>query len=175
MYKLFRIVLSCAALVSVAYAADTTVEIRSTAESGVGEPLGSIHLKDTPYGLLITPKLTGLTAGLHGFHIHEHASCHAAPKDGKATPGQAAGDHLDPARTGKHLGPYADGHLGDLPPLYVAADGTASLPVLAPRLKLEQVRNRSLMIHAGGDNFSDEPAKLGGGGARVACGAIEAK
>ena len=28
------------------------------------------------------------------------------------------------------------------------------------------------MIHSGGDNYSDEP-KLGGGGARVACGVIE--
>ena len=28
------------------------------------------------------------------------------------------------------------------------------------------------MIHAGGDNFADTPEKLGGGGARLACGAI---
>ncbi len=30
------------------------------------------------------------------------------------------------------------------------------------------------MIHAGGDNYSDTPEKLGGGGARVACGVIPA-
>ena len=47
-----------------------------------------------------------------------------------------------------------------------------TLNVLAPRIKLEQVHGRSLMIHAGGDNLSDTPEKLGGGGARVACGAI---
>jgi Cu-Zn family superoxide dismutase len=28
------------------------------------------------------------------------------------------------------------------------------------------------MIHQGGDNYSDDPKKLGGGGARVACGVI---
>ena len=28
------------------------------------------------------------------------------------------------------------------------------------------------MVHAGGDNNSDQPEKLGGGGARVACGLI---
>jgi Cu-Zn family superoxide dismutase len=44
--------------------------------------------------------------------------------------------------------------------------------VLAPRLKLADVRKRSLMVHAGGDNHSDHPASLGGGGVRVACGAI---
>jgi Cu-Zn family superoxide dismutase len=28
------------------------------------------------------------------------------------------------------------------------------------------------MIHAGGDNYADQPAPLGGGGARIACGVI---
>jgi len=27
------------------------------------------------------------------------------------------------------------------------------------------VKGRSIMIHAGGDNYSDQPAPLGGGGA----------
>ena len=30
----------------------------------------------------------------------------------------------------------------------------------------------SIMIHADGDNYSDSSAPLGGGGARIACGAI---
>jgi Cu-Zn family superoxide dismutase len=46
--------------------------------------------------------------------------------------------------------------------------------VLAPRLKLIDVRNRALMVHAGGDNHADHPAPLGGGGGRVACGVIGA-
>jgi Cu-Zn family superoxide dismutase len=29
------------------------------------------------------------------------------------------------------------------------------------------------MIHAGGDNYSDHPEKLGGGGARIACGVVK--
>lgn len=29
------------------------------------------------------------------------------------------------------------------------------------------------MVHAGGDNHSDHPAALGGGGARVSCGIIQ--
>ena len=31
---------------------------------------------------------------------------------------------------------------------------------------------RMIMIHAGGDNDSDLPAKLGGGGTRIACGEV---
>lgn len=71
------------------------------------------------------------------------------------------------------MGPYADGHLGDLPALYVNMDGTSNNPVLAPRLKtLAQIKGHALMIHAGGDNHSDMPKPLGGGGERVACGVI---
>lgn len=82
---------------------------------------------------------------------------------------------MDPEKTGKHLGPYnKDGHLGDLPALYVSAAGMANYPVLAPKLsKLSQIKNRSIMIFAGGDNHSDNPAPLGGGGTRMACGVIE--
>ena len=83
------------------------------------------------------------------------------------------GGHLDPMTTGKHLGPEStEGHLGDLPPLFVDGDGKASLPVLAPRLNTTDLEGRSLMIHAGGDNYADQPAKLGGGGARMACGVV---
>jgi len=87
-------------------------------------------------------------------------------------PAGAAGGHLDPQGTKRHGEPWGDGHLGDLPALYVAADGSASNPVLAPRLKLADVKNRALMVHVGGDNHADHPAPLGGGGARMACGVI---
>ncbi len=84
----------------------------------------------------------------------------------------AAGGHLDPQHTGKHSGPYTDqGDLGDLPALTVGDDSNAVLPVLAPRLKVADLKGRSLMVHAGGDNYSDSPP-MGGGGARIACGII---
>ena len=60
--------------------------------------------------------------------------------------------------------------MGDLPALFVNADGKATQPVLAPRLKLSDLTGRSLMIHAGGDNHSDQPVAQGGGGVRIVCG-----
>ena len=75
--------------------------------------------------------------------------------------------------TGKHLGPRAEGHKGDLPALRVDAGGNAMNAVIAPRLKLADVKGRSIMIHAGGDNYSDQPSPLGGGGARIACGVVK--
>ncbi len=152
------------------------IDIHAVTEQGQGESLGKITVEKTDYGLLFTPNLKDLTPGIHGFHIHDKPDCGpSTDPQGKITPAGAAGGHMDPEKTGKHLGPYnKDGHLGDLPALYVNADGVASYPVLAPKLsKLSQIKNRSIMIHAGGDNHSDNPAPLGGGGARMACGVIE--
>ncbi|KPY98033.1 Superoxide dismutase [Pseudomonas syringae pv. aptata] len=154
-------------------AASLDVPINLVSADGAPKPIGSVTVSETQYGLLFTPNLKELPAGIHGFHVHENGSCEAGTKDGKKVAALAAGGHFDPAKTGKHLGPYADGHLGDLPALYVAADGTASYPVLAPRLKkLSKVKGHALMVHAGGDNHSDHPAPLGGGGDRAACGVI---
>lgn len=150
-----------------------TVELSLTNADGLGEPVGTVLLEDIEYGLLLTPNLTSLPPGIHGFHIHTNPDCGPAEKDGEMVPGLAAGGHFDPFNTGAHSGPYADeGHLGDLPPLFVAADGTATTPILAPRLETDFLNGRAIMVHAQGDNFSDEPAPLGGGGGRLACGVI---
>ncbi|WP_108963824.1 superoxide dismutase family protein [Escherichia coli] len=37
----------------------------------------------------------------------------------------------------------------------------------------KEIKGRSLMLHAGGDNHHDHPEPLGGGGARMACGIIQ--
>lgn len=127
--------------------------------------VGTVTAKDTKYGLLLTPNLANLTQGVHGFHLHQNPSCEDQ--------GMAAGPHLDPFKTDQHLGPYNDnGHLGDLPALYVEKDGKAVQPVLAPRLKVADIMGHSLMIHAGGDNYSDNPS-MGGGGMRMVCGVIK--
>lgn len=153
--------------------ADTTVEMHALTAEGTGDSVGTVVAKDTDYGLLLTPDLSGLEAGLHGFHLHANASCEPSESDGEVTPGGAAGGHFDPDETGTHQGPYSDaGHLGDLPALTVDAEGNATTPVLAPRLSESDLSGHALIVHQGGDNYSDEP-KLGGGGSRVACGVIE--
>ncbi len=152
--------------------AELSVTVNAAEKTGDGAALGTVRVVETPYGLAFYPSLKGLPPGLHGFHVHEKPSCAPAEANGAPVPAGGAGGHLDPQGTKRHGEPWGDGHLGDLPPLFVAADGSAMNPVLAPRLKLADVRNRSLMVHAGGDNHADHPAPLGGGGARVACGVI---
>lgn len=147
-----------------------SIAMRIADDSGPAAAVGEVLVSESKYGLVFTPALKGLPPGLHGFHVHENASCAAAPRDGKPVAALAAGGHYDPQKTGQHGAPWGEGHLGDLPALYVDAQGNAQQPVLAPRLKLADLAGRSLMIHAGGDNHADHPAPLGGGGARVVCG-----
>ncbi|MEM8806291.1 MAG: superoxide dismutase [Cu-Zn] SodC [Cyanobacteria bacterium P01_G01_bin.38] len=159
---------------SLTIAESLTTDITLTAPDGVGRSIGTLTFEDTEYGLLLTPDLADLPTGLHGLHVHGNPDCGPAEKDGKIVPGLAAGGHFDPMNIGEHKGPYREGHLGDLPPLYVDSSGIAVTPILAPRLTVDQTKSHSLMIHAGGDNFSDDPAPLGGGGARLACGVLSA-
>jgi Cu-Zn family superoxide dismutase len=162
-------------LVSAAAQANETldVEMHNVSAEGIGESIGTVSLEHTEHGLLLTPSLTGLEPGVYGFHVHQNASCEPAENDsGEMTAALSAGGHYDPEETGTHQGPYGEGHLGDLPVLTVNADGEATLPVLAPRLSMEDMPGRGLMIHAGGDTYADEP-HLGGGGTRMACGVVE--
>lgn len=152
----------------------TTVTLNRVNDEGTGEAIGSVHFEDSPNGLLIRPELAGLPHGIHGFHVHQNPDCGPAENDnGDTVPGLAAGGHYDPEGAGAHLGPYDDGgHLGDMPALYFDADEQATLPVLAPWLRVADLQGRALVLHAGGDNYSDDPAALGGGGARFACGVV---
>lgn len=153
--------------------AKTSVTLNQVDAKGVGPVVGQVFIVETKYGLVFIPELKGLPPGLHGFHLHQNPSCAAQEKDGAMVPALAAGGHYDPANSKRHDTPWGDGHLGDLPALYVDAAGNASQPVLAPRLKAADLAGRSLMVHAGGDNHADHPAPLGGGGARIACGVIK--
>jgi superoxide dismutase, Cu-Zn family len=153
--------------------ADITVPMQMVDEKGTGAAIGQIVISESKYGLVFTPSLTGLPHGLHGFHVHENPSCAPQEKDGKMVAALAAGGHYDPKGSKRHGLPWGDGHLGDLPALYADASGKANHPVLAPRLKMTDMKGRSLIIHVGGDNHADHPEPLGGGGARLACGVIE--
>jgi len=165
-----------AALLSVASSAvlaDTVVPMTRVDDTGTGASVGQVTISESAYGLVFSPALSGLAPGLHGFHVHANGSCMPKEKDGKKVPALAAGGHYDPQDTQRHGTPWGDGHLGDLPPLFVDGDGNATQPVLAPRLKMADLKGRALMIHAGGDNHADQPAALGGGGARMACGVLK--
>jgi superoxide dismutase, Cu-Zn family len=168
--------LACAIIIATTSAAKAaeTITINAIDANGVGKELGTVTLAEADGGLRIIPKLSGLPPGEHGFHVHVNPSCAAGPgPNSEPAAGMAAGGHYDPAHTGKHLGPLGEGHKGDLTVLVVDADGNSTAAVTAPHLTMADVKGHSVMIHAGGDNYSDQPAPLGGGGARIACGVVK--
>jgi Cu-Zn family superoxide dismutase len=166
---------------SVAFLASTPLHAATTAtatmnlisKDGTGQSIGTVTIRETAQGIVLEPDLKGLPPGPRGFHVHQNPDCGPGQNNGQTAVGFAAGGHLDPASSGKHLGPQGAGHLGDLPALVVNSSGVANQPVAAPRLTLKDVQGRSLMIHEGGDNYSDDPKPLGGGAGRIACGLIK--
>jgi Cu-Zn family superoxide dismutase len=166
--------LFCALAVSGLARADYDVQMNAIDAKGVEASVGSVHVAAAQGGgVTLTPKLKGLPPGTHGFHLHEFGNCGAKESNGKIEAGALAGGHFDPEKTASHGGPEGHGHKGDLPALSVGSDGTASQAVTAKRLSLKDLDGKSLVVHEGGDNNSDQPKPNGGGGARIACGVVE--
>ena len=117
----------------------------------------------------VLAKVTGLTPGAHGFHIHEKGDC-------SAPDATSAGGHFNP--TGKSHGNPAAGehHGGDMPMLVADAAGNATLDVTLDTVTLRDgassVVGRAVVVHKDPDDYVTQPT--GNSGARVACGVIAA-
>lgn len=141
-----------------------------------GKTIGQVELTDGSKGLLVRVKASGLTPGWHGMHFHSVATC--------ADPGfKMSGGHVHDASVSAPLHGLLnpmESDLGDLPNLYVAADGTVNAEVFSPFVSLQGAGGRmalldsdgsALVLHAAPDDHQSQP--IGGAGARVACGAIK--
>ena len=142
-------------------------------EDGVGEKIGYLYLYDTDAGLAVESRGLPIPRdGYHGMHIHEFGDLTPSTKpSGEKVRGGNAGLHYDPENSGYHAGPFGRGHRGDLPKILVR-NGEWNGIVVAPRLSLNEVRERALIIHSGGDNYSDYPKPNGGGASRIIGGVI---
>ena len=158
--KIYVVAVILVAAASAAHAASETITMNSIDANGVDKTIGTLRLSDTKAGLRITPLLTDLPPGDRGFHVHVNPDWGpGSGSNGPPAAGMAAGGHYDPVNTGKHLGPQGEGHKGEMPVLTV--EPTAKPPRLLPyRTTLADVKGHSTMIHAGGDNYSDQPAPL---------------
>lgn len=147
------------------------VSIYRTSATGLGPYIGTIVARNSMIkiagreepALLLKANLSGLAPGPHAYHIHEYPNCGPLEKDGVMVPGLAAGAHLFAEhQVGSEMVTYKS-HLGNLPNLVVRADGTTVEEVIAPRLALADLVNRSIMVHANQDDNS----------AREACGVFK--
>jgi superoxide dismutase, Cu-Zn family len=137
---------------------------------GKGAPVGTAVLTEKAKGVEIDLKVSGLTPGLHGFHIHNVGRCEAPDF-------ASAGPHFNP-EVKQHGWDNPQGHhLGDLQNLNVGPDGKAQVRVLIPGVTLGEGPNSlfheggtALVIHAKPDDGKTDPS--GNSGSRIACGVI---
>lgn len=115
----------------------------------------------------VSAKLTGLTPGGHGFHVHEKGDC-------SAPDAMSAGGHFNPTNK-PHGSPDAPNHhAGDMPMLQADASGNATLTADLAGLTIgsgtTDILGKSVIVHKDADDYKTQPT--GNSGARVACGVI---
>ena len=148
----------------------TAPAAKATLKDAQGKTLGEATLRDSPAGVLVKLDLQGVPPGTHAFHIHTVGKCDAPDF-------MTAGGHFNPT-TMKH-GLMATGgpHAGDMPNLFVPADGKLSVEVLDANVTLAagqksvfDADGSALLLHATADDYTSDPA--GNAGARIGCGVI---
>ena len=136
-----------------------------------GARVGTATFEQTPSGVLMYVEVTGLPPGAHGIHLHSAGAC---TPDFKAAKG-----HINPDNV-KHGLRHPEGpDNGDLPNLFVAADGSARAEFFNTRISVEggdqppllDADGSAVIIHDRPDDHLTQP--IGGAGGRIACGVIE--
>ncbi|QCB93066.1 superoxide dismutase [Cellulomonas shaoxiangyii] len=151
-----------------------------------GQELGDVQIVPADEALRVVVDVEGMDPGFYAMHVHTVGLCEPE----SSPPG-------DPTRTGAFLS--AGGHLGadesthaahagDLPSLYVLADGTGHLETVTDGLTAADLLDddgSAVMVHAGRDNFANIPERYsatgpdqqtldtGDAGDRLACGVVE--
>lgn len=138
-----------------------------------GADAGVVTLTEATAGVLLRFELKGLPPGVHSFKVHEAGACDGDFKSSGAIYNPLGAKHgfLNDE------GPMA----GDLPNLYVSADGTANGEVLSPFLTLSKEAEETLfdadgsalVIYEKADDYQTDPE--GDAGSRIACGKIVGK
>ena len=152
----------CASMMPAAPSARATL-----APTAGNQTSGGVTFEARGDKLRVIAKVSALTPGPHGFHIHENGDC-------SAPDAMSAGSHFNP--TGKpHGDPAApDHHGGDMPMLTADANGNAMLEATIDTVTIgggaTDIVGRAVIVHKDPDDFKTQPT--GNSGARVACGVI---
>lgn len=127
---------------------------------------GKVVFTQQANGVQIEANFTGLTPGLHGFHVHEKGDC-------SAHDASSAGGHFNP--TNKHHGgpDDEDRHVGDFGNVEADDEGVGHYSRLDKVISLngpDSIVGKSIVIHKDPDDLHTQPT--GNSGARIGCGVI---
>lgn len=128
---------------------------------------GTVKLQQLKDGSVqVTADLTGVPAGVHGFHIHEKGDC--------GDNGNAAGGHFNPTSM-PHAAPDASSHhAGDWGNV-TADDSGAVHTVFTTRsislgMGATSAIGHAIILHGNPDDLTTQPS--GNAGPRIACGVV---
>ncbi|MHB1372311.1 MAG: superoxide dismutase family protein [Thauera sp.] len=142
-----------------------------------GATVGTATLVEGPHGVLLHISAKGLPPGPKAIHIHSVGTC-----DDGAAGFVASKGHLNPSAKPHGLMNPEGPDAGDLPNLFVHADGSveaeffttfASLGGAAGRAAILDADGAALVIHENRDDHATQP--IGGAGPRHWCGVIRAE
>ncbi len=143
--------------------------LSTTMHNAAGDATGSIRITEgLNGGLLIDIDMSGLEPGWRALHIHGTGDCSDHTDHFKK-----AGGHATTAEQEHGFMNVKGPHMGDLPNIWVAADGTVKAQFFTSQIKLADLQDAdgaSFMIHADADDYISTPA--GNAGTRLACGVI---
>lgn len=127
---------------------------------------GIVNFAQRTDGVQISAQLSGLTAGEHGFHIHEFGDC-------GCDDAVCAGSHFNPTNE-PHAGPQnPKRHSGDMGNIIADQDGNAQLEFIDSKMQLNgpcSIIGRAVIVHEKRDDLVSQPT--GDAGARIGCGTI---
>ncbi|WP_233355623.1 superoxide dismutase family protein [Henriciella litoralis] len=135
-----------------------------------GNTIGSVNLIEGPNGIAMNVSIEegSLEPGWHAIHLHQTGDCSDTGEY------KASGGHIGKIEGGHGLLNPDGPEKGDLPNLYVAADGSVEYETFTNLVAMSDILDddgSAAIIHEGRDDHMSQP--IGGAGARVACAVIE--
>lgn len=126
---------------------------------------GHVHFHQVGKKLHLAYEVSGLTPNTkHGFHLHEKGDCSAADAS-------SAGGHYNPGNQPHGPAQGQARHAGDYGNILANDKGVAKGELMFEDVKIADVRNHAVVIHAKEDDLKSQPA--GDAGARIACGVVK--
>lgn len=141
--------------------------------NGAGQSIGSVTAYQSPGGVTLKVRASGLPHGVHGMHIHSVGRC-----DGPDF--KSAGGHWNPTDKKHGFNNPAGAHAGDMSNASVAANGVLEASLAIPNADISMASNMpgalldgdgaALVIHAAADDYVTDPS--GNSGERIACAVL---
>jgi Cu-Zn family superoxide dismutase len=136
--------------------------------TGTNTATGTVHFQELADGAVeVQVDLTGVPAGVHGFHVHDKGDC--------GDNGNAAGGHFNPMNMPHGAPDAVSHHAGDFGNVTADDKGEVHKTFTTSSITVKDGPNsvvgHAIILHANPDDLATQPT--GNAGARIACGVAQ--